>query len=471
MLFTSLMFLFVFLPSLLLVYYVIPKRLRNNLLLLYSFLFYAWGGVSYSIILLGSVGFNYLFIKQIEKQNEHRKTWLISGLTFNVLLIVVFKYLDFIIGNVNVLGEAFFTEYQNIKFFKIVLPLGISFFTFQQMSLLWDVYRDKETPKVRLTDIALYISLFPQLIAGPIVRYKDIIKQINWRDESFELFKSGIRKFIIGLFKKLIIANSCASIADQIIDAPIDSINTPIAWMGILSYTFQIYFDFSGYSYMAIGLGRMFGFKIHENFNFPYISTSIKEFWRRWHISLSTWFRDYLYIPLGGNRVSKTRTYVNLLLVFLLTGFWHGATWSFIFWGLFHGTFLLLEKAGLDRVLHKAPKPLSWLYMMLVVIIGWVFFRIESFDSAFAFCKLLFGLNQSSTAHFINYLSYENIAILTLAILSSTTFFLIVKQKVKLLKNDYLVHIIYDASLILMFILSVSYVVSDSYNPFIYFRF
>ena len=339
------------------------------------------------------------------------------------------------------------------------------------MSLLWDVYRDKETPKVRLTDIALYISLFPQLIAGPIVRYKDIIKQINWRDESFELFKSGIRKFIIGLFKKLIIANSCASIADQIIDAPIDSINTPIAWMGILSYTFQIYFDFSGYSDMAIGLGRMFGFKIHENFNFPYISTSIKEFWRRWHISLSTWFRDYLYIPLGGNRVSKTRTYVNLLLVFLLTGFWHGATWSFIFWGLFHGSFLLLEKAGLDRLLQKAPKPLSWFYMMLVVIIGWVFFRIESFDSAFAFCKLLFGLNQSSTAHFINYLSYENIAIMTLAILSSTTFFLIVKEKVKLLKNDYWVHIIYDASLILMFILSVSYVVSDSYNPFIYFRF
>ena len=275
MLFSSLIFLFIFLPLLIAVYYITPKKFRNYILLLFSLVFYAWGGVSYALILLGSIAVNFLFVKKIERNTSNKKKWLISGLTFNVLVIVTFKYLDFLIGNVNIVGAFFLDDYTDFTLKKIVLPLGISFFTFQQMSLLWDVYRDENLKKVTLSNVALYISLFPQLIAGPIVRYNDIVDQFKNRMESTLLFRSGIQRFVVGLFKKIIIANSCGEIANSIMMSPVDTINTPIAWLGIIAYTFQIYFDFSGYSDMAIGLGRMFGFKIFENFNFPYFYVSV----------------------------------------------------------------------------------------------------------------------------------------------------------------------------------------------------
>jgi len=312
------------------------------------------------------------------------------------------------------------------------LPLAISFFTFQQMSLLWDVFRDPETKKPKFLNTALYISFFPQLIAGPIVRYNDIIYQIRNRVESVELFSSGIRRFILGLFKKIVFANTCAAIADSIMNNNVADISTSLAWLGIIAYAFQIYFDFSGYSDMAIGLGRMFGFKILENFNFPYISKSIKEFWRRWHISLSSWFRDYVYIPIGGNRIGVSRTYFNLLIVFLLTGFWHGATWSFVFWGVFHGLFLIIERLGFDKLLNKLPGVFSWAYTMLVVLIGWVFFRIENISDSFLYVGKLFGVGDKGTLNSIDFLNNERIVILILAAISSST--LLLKFKDYLMK-------------------------------------
>ncbi len=389
--------------------------------------------------------FNFLFAKMIGRTHRHRKKWLITGLTFNVIAIVIFKYLDFFIENINETVFLFSDKHTPIPLKHIVLPLGISFFTFQQMSLLWDIYRNEHEQKTRFLNTALYISFFPQLIAGPIVRYNDIVSQIRNRTESIVLFRSGVRRFILGLFKKVIIANGVAQIADNIMDSSMENIDTPTAWLGIIAYAFQIYFDFSGYSDMAIGLGRMFGFKILENFNFPYISKSIKEFWRRWHISLSTWFRDYVYIPLGGNRVSIRRMYVNLMVVFLLTGFWHGATWSFVFWGIFHGTLL----------------------------VGWVFFRIEDFNIAFQYIGKMFGIGQSNDVYWLSHINNENIWIIFIAILSSSTFFMKAKDFVldKIKNKSLLINILYDIILIGMFLLSITYINSNSYSPFIYFRF
>ena len=474
MLFTSLVFLFIFLPLVIFSYYLLPKQGRNYLLLLFSLIFYAWGGVSYSIILIGSILFNYLFVKQIEKLNAHRKKWLYGGLIFNVAILFVFKYLDFFIKNVNVLGTSIVPDFAAFPEANIVLPLGISFFTFQQMSLLWDVYRDDKMQTTGFLNTALYISFFPQLIAGPIVRYNDIAAQIKSRTETAVLMSSGIQKFILGLFKKVVIANSCGEIADAIMGNQPDLLTTPLAWLGIIAYTFQIYFDFSGYSDMAIGLGRIFGFRILENFNFPYISTSIKEFWRRWHISLSSWFRDYVYIPMGGNRLGPRRTYFNLFFVFILTGFWHGATWSFIFWGVFHGTFLIIERLGFDKVLDRMPKVLSWSYTMLVVVIGWVFFRIEAFGEAADYCLKLAGIGEEGTLYFNHYLNRERVVILALATLSCTTFFAKIRAGVIRLTNgnlQKLTIVMKNLTLLLILAYCVICINSGSYNPFIYFRF
>lgn len=473
MLFSSLIFLFVFLPILILVYYSVPNRFRNHILLFFSLIFYAWGGVSYTLILLVSITVNFGLAKQIEKKTIRKKKWLVVGLLFNTLVIIVFKYLDFIIGNINIAGTSLTQEFTELPLTNIILPLGISFFTFQQMSLLWDVYRNLNTQKTTFSNIALYISLFPQLIAGPIVRYDDVIDQIKNRVETIALFRSGIQRFVVGLFKKIIIANSCGELADSIMTQPLDSINTPIAWLGIISYSFQIYFDFSGYSDMAIGLGRMFGFKFLENFNFPYISKSIQEFWRRWHISLSTWFRDYVYIPLGGNRTSAAKTYLNLLIVFLLTGIWHGATWSFIVWGLFHGLFLIVEKLGLSKFLIKLPKIAQWLYTTAVVLIGWVLFRIEELPDAINYIAKLFGAGNTNNHHLVSHLNRERIIILLLAVLLSSSLFSRLKNKLDSLKlsNSYLFNSLSDFALISLFIYSVVYINSGSYNPFIYFRF
>jgi|SRR5690554_674333 len=473
MLFNSFVFLFAFLPLLLVLYYVTPKKYRNYTLLLFSLIFYAWGGVSYSLILISSILINYLFVKQIEKNIAHKKRWLIVGLILNILIIVLFKYLDFILYNINVLGYAFDTDFPLIPYQNIVLPLGISFFTFQQMSLLWDVYRNENTQKTSLANIALYISLFPQLIAGPIVRYNDIVDQIKSRVSTIQLFRSGVQRFILGLFKKVIIANTCGELADMIFMSPIDSLGTSTAWLGIIAYTFQIYFDFSGYSDMAIGLGRMFGFRILENFNFPYISKSIQEFWRRWHISLSTWFRDYVYIPLGGNRKGPYKTYFNLITVFFLTGIWHGATWSFVVWGLFHGLFLIIERLGFKSILNRLPNALQWFYTILVVMVGWVLFRVEALPDAIAYIVKLFSFEQMNNNSFLYYLNNEKIIVLLLAVVSSSLFF--VKIKAYLDKRNYFqtiaVQTALDIGFVILLLICIVYINSGSYSPFIYFRF
>ena len=473
MLFSSLIFLFAFLPIILIAYYLLPVKFRNYFLLLTSIIFYAWGGVDYTIILIASVIFNFLIAKQIAKNNEYKKRWLQVGLILNVLMLGIFKYLDFFIQNINTL-TGFTIHSTPIELTNIVLPLGISFFTFQQMSLLWDVYREDIPQKITFINTSLYISFFPQLIAGPIVRYHDIIDQIKTRTESISLFSSGVQKFILGLFKKVVIANQMALLADTIMSKDVTQINSPTAWLGITAYTLQIYFDFSGYSDMAIGLGRMFGFKLLENFNFPYISTSIKEFWSRWHISLSTWFRDYVYIPIGGNRLGSLRTYQNLILVFLLTGFWHGATWSFIFWGVFHGTFLIIERLGWGKILLKLPSIIGWFYTMLVVMLGWVFFRIESLSDALLYLSRMFSFTLKSEFQAIKFLNYENVTILLLGILaSSKIFYWIKEQTLKLKAKPYfnLIYVTKNILLIAMMLYTVMILNADSYNPFIYFRF
>ncbi|MBL1281103.1 MAG: MBOAT family protein [Fluviicola sp.] len=475
MLFSSLAFLFYFLPLLLGVYYISPKKYRNTILLIFSLVFYAWGGVSYSLILIASILFNFLFAKQIEKNNSRKKTWLAMGLTVNVLVIVSFKYIDFFISNISWIKSLFVKNSEEIELLQIVLPLGISFFTFQQMSMLWDLYRNENRKKTSLKSTALYISFFPQLIAGPIVRYNDIIDQISSRKETLLQFRYGIQRFIIGLGKKIILANACGEIADNIMDLNIDFIDTPTAWLGIIAYTLQIYFDFSGYSDMAIGLGKMFGFTILENFNLPYISKNITEFWRRWHISLSTWFKDYVYIPLGGNRNGSNRMYRNLLIVFLLTGFWHGATWSFVLWGLYHGIFLIIEKVGFLKVLRKIPQLIQWFYAIIIVMIGWVFFRIEELPDAISFIGRMFGVGESANVNssVLAYLNNERVLILGIAILVSTSLFQKVKEQqfYKSVKPNTVFQILSDSSLIFIFFISIVYINSGSYNPFIYFRF
>ena len=472
MLFSSLVFLFFFLPLNLLIYYILPRQLRNYSLLLFSLIFYAWGGVSYASILIISILFNYLIVRQIYAKNRFARLWLIIGIATNISLIIVFKYLDFFIENVNFLAGLFLHDLAIIKKAGIVLPIGISFFTFQQMSMLWDVYRMEKGTKVKFLNTALYISFFPQLIAGPIVRYNDIIDQIRNRTESVELFLSGVRRFILGLFKKIVFANTCAVVADSIFSGQISEINFAVAWVGIIAYSLQIYFDFSGYSDMAIGLGRMFGFRILENFNFPYISKSIKEFWRRWHMSLSSWFRDYVYIPIGGNKFGIRRTYINLMIVFLLTGFWHGATWSFVFWGVFHGLFLIIERVGFGNFLQKIPGVFSWLYTMLVVIVGWVFFRVENISDAFDYLGRMTDVKGAEMLSVFKYVDNEKVIIMAIALISSSTIFLRFRDKISTinsLKPYYMM--VADLSLTAMLLYSVMYINSGSYNPFIYFRF
>ena len=472
MLFSSTLFLYLFLPITLLLFYLAPQRLRNLILLVASLVFYAWGGVSYTIILITSILLNYLFGYLIANANN-RKLFLSIGVIINLSLLVVFKYADFIVENINNL--IFATSIEKIEQPNITLPIGISFFTFQAISYLVDIYRNEAKYQKNLINIALYISLFPQLIAGPIVRYHDIAQQLIKRSFSLEKFGEGVERFIIGLSKKVLLANNFALVADKIFASDYQNLSSPTAWLGIISYALQIYFDFSGYSDMAIGLGKMFGFTFLENFNFPYISKSIKEFWRRWHISLSSWFKDYLYIPLGGSRVAKYRVYVNLLIVFTLTGFWHGASWSFLFWGLFHGFFLVLERLGLQKILSKLWAPIQHLYTLLVVVIAWVFFRVESIEYAFVYLKQMFYSGVSNSDWFTYFDSQLSIVFI-IGVLGSFGLF---PYLGKLLKSVFkpkakisdLASLIYSTTLIALLLLSSVFLLAGSYNPFIYFRF
>jgi len=399
MVFSSASFLFYFLPLVLLLYYVAAPTLglRNLVLLLASFIFYAWGEGIYTVIMAISIVANYFFGLWVYRAHRQSSAKLQIGLAiaFNITLLVIFKYCNFLVDNIN-LYVAAPLGLTPIEIGKIHLPIGVSFYTFHCISYLMDIYRGQTPPNRSLAQLSLYISLFPQLVAGPIIRYKDIADQLTRRTVSAERFAMGINRFVAGLGKKVLIANVLAMPADKIFGIPADQLTPSVAWLGLVCYALQIYFDFSGYSDMAIGLAHMFGFKFMENFNYPYISRSIREFWRRWHISLSTWYRDYLYIPLGGNRCSEARVTFNLVLVFFLCGLWHGASWCFVIWGLYHGLFLGLERSRFGKWLDHAWWPIPHVYTILVFLVGWVFFRATSLDHALAFIKTMAGFSEGT---------------------------------------------------------------------------
>jgi len=407
MVFSSPIFLFAFLPLVLALYYAVPRLLKNSILLIFSLLFYAWGESFYVAIMLASIAANYAFGLMLTRVgNNGWKPWTIAlAAVFNLGLIAYFKYFNFGIDNLNVV--AGWIGAQPVEADPVHLPIGISFFTFQAFSYVLDVSRGDAEVQRNPFHLGLYISLFPQLIAGPIVRYQDVADQIIHRQERFALFASGVRRFAIGLGKKVLIANVVAWPADVIYGLPNEQVTLHLAWLGTLCYFFQIYFDFSGYSDMGIGLGRMFGFEFRENFNHPYIARSITDFWRRWHISLSTWFRDYLYIPLGGNRVRPWRVYANLCIVFLLCGLWHGATWNFVVWGAFHGLLLVMERVLAKRAPVQVPPILGHLYVILMVMVGWVLFRAADLSHALVMLKAMVGLGPVAdgvvtAAYFLN---------------------------------------------------------------------
>lgn len=467
MVFSSMTFIWIFLPLLLFCYFIIREKYRNIILLIFSLLFYSWGEPKYIILMLISILINYIFGITLDKfkLSKYKKVILILSIIFNLGLLVYFKYFNFILDNINnIIGRNVIPNKD------ILLPIGISFYTFQIMSYIIDLYRGEIKVQKNLFNLALYISFFPQLIAGPIVKYKDIDKQLQKRSITINKFSDGIKRFIYGLSKKVILANSLAYIADTIFNSNIELINMPIAWFGAICYTLQIYFDFSGYSDMAIGLGKMFGFEFMENFNLPYISQSITEFWRRWHISLSTWFKQYLYIPLGGNRKGKIRTYINLAIVFLATGIWHGAEWNFVVWGLFNGFFLIIEKIKLKELLDKNKfKFINHIYSLLVITFGWVLFRADTLKTAMQYIKvMIIPQNRLTNFDISLILNSRNILIIVIAILFSGIIQTIFnKVKTKVFYQKYLEVI----SLSLLMFVCIMMLVSNTYNPFIYFRF
>jgi alginate O-acetyltransferase complex protein AlgI len=391
MVFASPIFLFLFLPLTLAAYFAFPHRWRNGVLLAASLAFYAWGEARHLPLVLGSVAFNWLLGRAIGGSADLRirKRWLAVAITGNLGTLAVFKYANFAVANINAIAPVLALTPSAAT--AIPLPLGISFFTFHAMSYVVDVYKRNAAAEHSVPRFALYILLFPQLIAGPIIRWRDIAAQLKTRQQRLADFAYGVRRFVLGLGKKVLIANTLARSADAVFGLPASELTTPLAWLGLTCYTLQIYFDFSGYSDMAIGLMRLFGFRILENFNYPYIARSIREFWRRWHISLSNWFRDYLYIPLGGNQRGERRAYGNLVIVFLLCGLWHGASWPFVLWGAWHGAFLVAERAGLDRVLRRIGG-FGHVYTLMAIVGGWVFFRCDTLAHAVKFFQALAGV-------------------------------------------------------------------------------
>lgn len=469
MLFSSLLFLWAFLPLVLLLTLALPRRWHNGWLLLASLGFYAWGGVGYALLLLLSISFNYVCGLLLPR---YGRLPLLIGVAGNLLLLGFYKYANFIALNINGLLE--FTRIPAIELPPVALPLGISFFTFQAISYLVDVHRQTVAVQRSPFRLGLYISFFPQLIAGPIVRYHDIDRQIERRTLGWEQFSAGCRRFLIGLGKKVLLANTFAALADEIFALDPHTLDAGTAWAGVLLYSLQIYFDFSGYSDMAIGLGRLFGFELPENFNYPYIARTVRDFWRRWHISLSEWFRDYLYFPLGGSHGSNAQTYRNLLVVFFLTGLWHGASWNFVVWGLWHGLFMVLER---QRWFPALPRLAQHIYLLLVVVLGWVLFRVAHFEQALAFYRAMFGLNGWNNSGFAwsLYWNRELALMLGIGLLACTPFFRNAYRKIRLFLADGWSRKGLDLglALYLYFILLYTnlHLVNSSYNPFIYFRF
>ena len=463
MVFSSLTFLFYFLPIVLVIYYVVPNKVKNLVLFITSLIFYFIGEPKYVILMIVSILSTYIHGILMEKYERHKKKFLISSIVISLSFLVFFKYTDFIIENVNAIFNGSF------DLLNLALPIGISFYTFKMISYIVDVYTKKVKVQKNFLKLATYVSLFPQLMAGPIVRYSTIEKELDERKYSFELFSNGVRRFIIGLCKKILIADVLADVVNSF--GTVTEKTVLFYWIYAISITLQIYFDFSGYSDMAIGLGKMFGFNFPENFNYPYISKSITEFWRRWHITLGTWFRDYVYIPLGGNRVGKLKWLRNILIVWILTGLWHGAAWNFILWGLLYGILLMIEKIGLLKVLEKIPAFLSRIYVMFVVIIGFVIFSVSNISQIKECIGGLFGIgvdqiiNKESIYYLLNYAS-----VFVIAIIASTPIVknIILKIKEKLPKA---INILEPITLSLLLVVCVSYLVDGSFNPFLYFRF
>ncbi len=461
MVFSSAIFLFVFLPATLFAYYVIHPRYKNCLLLLASIFFYSWGEPKNVFVMLASILINYalaLFICKLRTRRIAQNLVFAIAILFNVGLLFYFKYIDFAIKNFN------FVFHSNLNQKNIALPIGISFFTFQILSYVIDVKREKVPVQKNPLDLGLYISFFPQLIAGPIVRYIDVNEQIQNRSINIEKFSNGCIRFMIGFSKKILIADQLASYIDSIFSK--HGISAPCAWFGIIAYTLQIYFDFSGYSDMAIGLGKMFGFDFLENFNYPYISKSVKEFWRRWHISLSQWFRDYVYIPLGGSRVGKIRTLANLFVVWALTGFWHGASWNFVFWGLYYFVFLVLERSKWGKVVDKMPSWLQHFYTIIVFVFGWIFFREIDLKSSLEYIRNLFKVDANMWIDFIWNIDRKFIFCIVAGILFSTPIIPALRKRFGN-KSD----IAYDISVFALFIIAIAFLLGKGFSPFLYFRF
>ncbi len=474
MLFSSSIFLFSFLPITLFIYFVFlrnTKKLKNYFLLAMSLIFYAWGEPKFIVMLILSIFINWLFGLLIDKHSNNKfKSKLLITLTLisNLGILIVFKYLGFLVTNFNKIFNC------TLSVPQIALPIGISFFTFQAISYVIDVYRGNGKVQKNILNVGLYLAFFPQLIAGPIVRYETIAEQIDNRKENIEDFSKGTYRFLIGLFKKVLISNQMAIVADIAFDSSPTSVL--FAWLCAIAYALQIYFDFSGYSDMAIGLGSMFGFKFEENFDYPYTSKSITEFWRRWHISLGTWFRDYVYIPLGGSRCKKSRAFFNIFIVWLLTGVWHGASWNFILWGLYFFVFLILEKSILKEKLKSLDSLATWkkvllhLYTIIVVLIGWVLFRTTTLNGCFEYLESMFGLNSLPfiDKNFTRYFK-EKFIYFVAGILFSLPIY---KYITKFTNNHEKIScIISPLAMTFLFLITVSFLVKGTYNPFIYFNF
>ena len=467
MVFSGLTFLLLFLPAVLLVYYLAPRNLKNAVLFLFSLLFYAWGEPVYVVLMLFSTVLDYTCGRLVEKYRETKKAklGLIISVCVNLMLLGFFKYTDFLIGTVNgIFGSA-------IPLLNLPLPIGISFYTFQTMSYTIDVYRGKAKMQRNIISFGAYVALFPQLIAGPIVRYQDIADQLDERTHSFDSFGEGVSRFVTGLGKKVLLANNIGLLWSTISETDAAELSVLGAWLGIIAFAFQIYFDFSGYSDMAIGLGRMFGFSFPENFNYPYISRSVTEFWRRWHISLGTWFRDYVYIPLGGNRKGFAVQIRNIAIVWLLTGFWHGASWNYVLWGVFYGVLLVIEKLFLLKKLEKAPAILAHVYTMLTVLLGWVLFAFEDIGKGWAFCKAMFGGGAGLVSSNAVYQLLSYLPLLLICALASVP---LAKKLGEKMQNACSVGVLTSAEtvrILCIMLLSVAFLISGSYNPFLYFRF
>ena len=475
MVFSSVIFLVYFLPIFLIGYFLTPVKFKNYMLLISSIFFYAWGAPRFIFVILATTTIDFYFVQLLynSTNEKRRKLFLVLSLCLNIGLLFYFKYCNFFVDNLNHVFGLFGVK--QIMWLNVVLPIGISFYTFESLTYVIDVYRRVHKPLNNFLQYQLYIILFPKLIAGPIIRYHEISDQIADRsvNDTIDNKLTGFYRFVIGLSKKVLIANVMAVKADEVFNSSVMGLTTSTAWIGMLAYTFQIYFDFSGYSDMAIGLGKMIGFKFPENFNNPYTSQSITEFWRRWHITLGNWMKNYLYIPLGGNKVqSKTRLYFNLWVVFLLSGFWHGAAWTFIIWGIYHGLFLVLERMFLLKIYEKIGKVLATLITFLIVSIGWVFFRAENTLHALGIIKQLFSFNFGASLFNVDK-EFQFIFLLAI-IFSFFTCFTIgekIQQKIYFSYYNISGNFLFTVVACCLFALSLASITSSDFNPFIYFRF